>query len=218
MTFSETAWAAIAPSFAGICEHPFIRGLSDGTLAEATFVRYLCDDAHYLDRYARTLAMLAARAPDPAGVELLAASAVGAISAERQLHRGFLLPRGVDPDGDGAVEATSTCRGYTGFLTALASSGPFDVAVAAVLPCFRVYAEVGRFILALRPAGEHPYAAWIDTYAAPEFDRAVRDMEAYVDSIATDRTAMLDAYRTATRWEKLFWDAAWAGPARTASV
>lgn len=209
MSFSEEAWRSAEPWFDAICRHPFLQGLGDGSLPEEAFVRYLVDDAHYLDRYARVLAQLAARASDPAGIELLAGSASGAIAAERELHRGFLAPRGLDPDADAVPEPTPTCVAYTGSLESAAGTGPFDVGLAAVLPCFRVYAEVGRHILGLRAAGDHPYAPWIDTYAAPEFEEAVRRMEAYVDSVARDRGAMLLAYQRSTRFEWMFWDASW---------
>lgn len=211
MTFSEDAWRASGPWFDAILRHPFLDALADASLPEATFVRYLVDDAHYLERYARVLALIATRAPDPAGTELFAAAAVGAIAAERALHRGFLAPRGLDPDVDrGAVpEPSPTCRAYTGYLLELASSAPVAVAIAGVLPCFRVYAEVGAAILVRRPHGEHAYAAWIDTYAAAEFEQEVRRVEACTDALEGDRAAMLEAYAAAIRFEWMFWDAAW---------
>lgn len=211
MSFSDDAWRSVAPWFDAICRHPFLRGLTDGSLPEDTFVRYLVDDAHYLDRYARVLAQLAVRAPDPAGIELLASSASGAIAAERELHRGFLVPRGLDPDADTVPEPTPTCVAYTGSLESTAFTGAFDVGLAAVLPCFRVYAEVGRHIIERRAPGDHSYAPWIETYAAPEFDEAVRRMEAYVDSVAHNHESMLSAYQRSTRFEWMFWDASWRG-------
>ena len=208
---SQQCWRSVADWFEAICRHAFVEGLVDGSLPERVFVRYLVDDAHYLDRYARVLSVLASRAPDPAGTELLAASAVGAVAAERELHRAYLSPRGLDPDTSSVPEASPTCVAYTGSLEAAAHSAPFDVALAAVLPCFRVYAEVGRHVLARRAPGDHPYGAWIDTYAAPEFDAAVGRAEAYLDAVATDHTGVLAAYRRSTRFEWMFWDSAWRG-------
>jgi thiaminase/transcriptional activator TenA len=206
---AQECWQSVDDWFSAICRHPFVAGLTDGSLPEDVFVRYLVDDAHYLDRYARVLSQLASRAPDAAGIELLAASAVGAIAAERELHRSYLAPRGLDPDGDEVPEASLTCVAYTGSLEATAHTAAFDVALAAVLPCFRVYAEVGRHVMGRRAPGEHPYGAWIDTYAAPEFDEAVRRAEAYLDAVAVDRPAVIEAYRRSTRFEWMFWDAAW---------
>ena len=50
MSFSQDAWRSAGPWFDAICRHPFLRSLTDGSLPEDTFVRYLIDDAHYLDR------------------------------------------------------------------------------------------------------------------------------------------------------------------------
>jgi thiaminase (transcriptional activator TenA) len=205
VSFSQDAWQSVRPWFDAMLRHPFLSALADGSLEEATFVRYLVDDSHYLERYARVLAQIAARAPDAAGIELFAASAIGAVAAERELHRSFLGPHELD------AVPSPTCVAYTGYLQQLASGAPVEVAIAGALPCFRVYAEAGAVIRARRALGEHPYAAWIDTYASPEFQEAVDEVEAYADGLAGESDAMRAAYATATRFEWMFWDAAWRG-------
>jgi thiaminase/transcriptional activator TenA len=206
---AEQAWRSVAPWYEAILAHPFVAGLRDATLPPEAFVRYLVDDAHYLERYARVLARLAEQAPDAEAVALLASAAAGAVAAERSLHTGELADRGVVVDDR---EPSPTCRAYTGFLAEAAAREPFEVGLAAVLPCFRVYAEVGRTVHAGRPAGAHPYAAWIETYADPAFDAAVDAVERLLDRVAPGPSdAVLRAYGTATRFEWMFWDAAWRG-------
>lgn len=216
MSFSEQAWSGVGSWYAAILAHPFIEALGAGTLPTEVFARYLLDDAHYLSGYSRALAAIASRAPDDPGGALFARSAAGAIEAEAELHRGFLAPLGIDPGSDDATEPSPTCRAYVGTLQADAAFGPVEVAVAGVLPCFRVYAEVGRAIAATRPRDDHPYAAWIATYADPAFDKAVAEVEAYTDELAGTagqlrRDAMFAAYERATRFEWMFWDSAWRG-------
>lgn len=85
-----------------------------------------------------------------------------------------------------------------------------------MLPCFRVYAEVGRWIRTQAGADrpDHPYAAWIATYADDAFDAVVRQVEAHADAVAAGsphETAMLAAYADATDHEWAFWDQAWRG-------
>lgn len=225
--FSEQAWRAVEPWFGAITAHPFITALADGSLAEHVFCRYLIDDAHYLDGYSAALATLSARSEDLDGRVMLARSAASAIDAERSLHRGFLLPRGIDPDAADAAEPSPTCCGYVESLKSAATLQPLGVAMAAVLPCFRVYAAVGSWIVTNKNAtvtdgrdqirtDDHPYRDWIDAYSDPAFATAVRDAEAYTDLLAlragaAERHAMLDAYRRSTRWEWMFWHAAWIG-------
>ncbi|GAB3929649.1 aminopyrimidine aminohydrolase [Microlunatus endophyticus] len=215
--FCEQAWRGVGDWFAAITGHPFLTGLADGSLPEPVFDRYLLDDAHYLTGYSAALAALSSRAIDPDGRLLLARSAAGAVEGERQLHRGHLVPRGIDPDAPGAAEPSPTCVGYVESLRAAAALGPFAVGMAAVLPCFRVYAEVGAWIVAQRkPTAGHPYRDWIDTYADPAFAEIVRSAEDYTDRLAEaagrlEQAAMLAAYTRSTRFEWMFWDAAWRG-------
>ncbi|MFD1860926.1 thiaminase II [Aeromicrobium camelliae] len=206
MTFAEQAWADAGDDITRILEHPFVRGLADGTLPWATFERYLCDDAHYLDRYARVLSLLAAKAPVIADVGVLAEFAAGAAVAERALHEGRL--------GDAIASSTPspTCDAYTGFLWSRATSASAAVGLAAVLPCFTVYAEVGRR-LQERQRDDHPYRDWIETYADPSFADASRRCEALADRWAagdpSSVPAMREAYARAVRYEWRFWDTAW---------
>ncbi|GGF39539.1 aminopyrimidine aminohydrolase [Marmoricola endophyticus] len=214
--FSESAWRAVAPTYAEILDHPFVSALREGTLGEDVFARYLLDDAHYLTGYARTLAALAARMPDPEGIGLLAGSAAGAVVAERELHRAFLVPRGIDPDAPDAPAPTPTCLAYTGFLLTHAATSPVEVGLAAVLPCFRVYAEVGRAIAGSVALEDHPYAAWIAAYSDPDFEASVVAVQDAADALASTTSSehlreMHAAYATATRLEWRFWDASWCG-------
>ena len=212
--FSELAWETVQPRYQDILAHPFVVGLGDGSLPEAVFVRYLLDDAHYLASYARTLAVIASRMPTTAGVGLFAGFAQGAVVAERELHRSILEPRGIDPDAPGVAGESPACAAYTGFLARAATTAPVEVAAGAVLPCFRVYLEVGRALVGQRHE-THPYAAWIDTYEGDVFAEAVAGAERAVDELAAaaphQQQAMLAAYERATDLEWRFWDQAWAG-------
>ena len=84
--------------------------------------------------------------------------------------------------------------------------------LGALLPCFWIYAEVGRDIHS-RAAAANPYQAWIDTYAGEEFHNAVRAMIAATDEAAEAassslRTRMHAAFARATQLEWMFWDSA----------
>jgi len=108
---------------------------------------------------------------------------------------------------------TPACHHYTNFLLATAWSEPYPVTVAALLPCFWIYAEIGRDIHA-RSAPGNPYQNWVDTYAGDEFHAAVRAVCATVDQVAAKAStethaAMHAAYTHAARLEWMFWDSAY---------
>ncbi|PZF86225.1 TenA family protein [Jiangella anatolica] len=217
MSFSSDAWIAAATWYDAIRKHPFLTGLADGTLERTVFLRYLADDAHYLSRYARALATTAARWPDPAQAAVIARFAAGAVDAERLLHEALLAEAGTTlADALGEIEPTPTCLAYANTLQSDAALAPAGVALAGLLPCFRVYTEVGRELVAvLDGAQRHPYETWLRTYADPAFEADTRRAESFADEQAERHpgtvAAMHEAYARATRFEWMFWDAAWRG-------
>jgi thiaminase/transcriptional activator TenA len=213
MTFSRDAWAGIGPLYAQILALPFNQELAAGTLSRERFTFYMLQDAHYLTWFGRALAATAARSPDNDALIQLAGSAREAVVVERALHEGFFRRFGITPAVAAAAEPSPTCAHYTHYLLALAHNAPQEVAVAALLPCFWIYQEVGRHLLAIaRP--DNPYQAWIDTYADPAFAEGVARVIAITDRLAAAatpavRTAMHAAFRRASQLEWMFWDSAY---------
>ena len=225
-SFCDQAWERNLPLFQATLDLPFNRELAAGTLPRDVFRHYMIQDAHYLVAYGRALAVTAAKSDNAEGVVQFANAANAANEAvvvERALHGGFMRDFGVTPEQFAATPLTPACHHYTSYLLATAWSATYPVAVAALLPCFWIYAEVGRDIHA-RSAKDNPYQAWVDTYASEEFHAAVRGVCATVDRLAVDaseatRAAMHAAYKDAARLEWQFWDSAhrladWQGPLR----
>ena len=96
---------------------------------------------------------------------------------------------------------------------ATAYHDPWEVLVAALLPCFWIYWDVGTRV-ARDAAKDNPYRAWIDTYADERFGEAVRTVISITDraaetTTASTRTRMLAAFTRACQYEWLFWDGAY---------
>lgn len=208
--FSDEAWAATRELRAAITELPFIRELTAGTLARSRFQTYITQDALYLARFSRALAIAGAKAPDTGALETFLKWAMGAVAVETELHRTYLMAFGVEPAQVEAAEPAPDCLAYTSYLLATAHQAPWPVAVAALLPCFWIYWDVGG-IVSRHAAADNPYRAWIDTYAGEAFGEAVQAMIAMTDRAATaqHRPAMLAAFTQAARYEYLFWDGAY---------
>lgn len=213
MTFSADAWAANAALYETIRTMPFNEALAAGTLEEERFKHYMVQDAHYLVAFGRALAVAAAKADDPDGVVQFSEAAKVAIIVERALHGGFFQQFGITPAAFAAAPLSPVCHHYSSYLLATAWSEAYPVALAALLPCFWIYAEVGRDIHA-RAARPNPYDAWIDTYAGEEFHEAVRAVIATTDRVAAKASPetvaqMHAAFTRATQLEWMFWDSAW---------
>ncbi len=211
--FTDATWHAVRPIREAMIAMPFNAELKEGRLSRERFKGYLIQDSLYLKDYARVLALLAARAPDSDLILEYSKAAETCIVVERALHEGFLGQFGVSPAEVAAAEPSPATLAYTSYLLATAHGAAFEVAVAAVLPCFWVYREVGLAIAA-EAAGENPYQAWIDTYAGEEFGAAVERQIAIADRLAEEAAqqtvvAMATAFHRCTRLEWMFWDSAY---------
>jgi thiaminase/transcriptional activator TenA len=210
MAFTAELWAAIAPIYAAILRHPFVRGLTDGSLPRDSFRFYAVQDALYLRDFARALSATAARAPEDDWIVMLNEHAAAALRVERSLHESFFAEFGLAPAEVAATPLAPTNLAYTSYLLAVAHAAPFHEALAAVLPCYWIYWEVGR---ELERAGspDRLYTRWIGTYASEEFAAVVRDVLAATDAMAgrvgdDGRAAMRRHFVTTSRYEWMFWD------------
>jgi thiaminase/transcriptional activator TenA len=213
MRFTEEMWAATDRLQQSILIMPFNRELAAGTLPPETFQHYVIQDAHYLEGFARALALVASRAPDADAILQLSASANEAISVERQLHTYYMGLYGVDAASFAAIEPTPVCDHYVSYLLRTAALADLPVALAALLPCFWIYLRVGQDIHATA-ASDNPYRDWIDTYAGEDFASGVEDMLALTDRVADAasdpvRIQMHQAFRQSSRLEWMFWDSAY---------
>ena len=211
--FSRQAWERNAGAYEVIRTMPFNRELTAGALSEARFKHYIVQDAHYLIGFGRALALAAAKAPDPDRIVQFAKSAEGALVVERALHGSFFAHYGITPKVFADTPLSPGCHHYVSYLLATAYAEPYEVLLGALLPCFWIYAEVGRDIHA-RASADNPYRAWIDTYAGEQFHAAVRAVidaadEAASAASADVRARMLAAFARATQLEWIFWDSAY---------
>lgn len=212
----ELLWASegpVAEIYRRICEHPFITGLTDGSLAYDRFRHYITQDAHYLRAYARALANCAAKAPLEAELTMFVEHAGVAIAAERELHAGLLGQLGLDAEQAAAQPLSPTTQAYGSYLLAVTATGGYAEAVAAVLPCYWIYARVGEHLQ--RSGSPDPlYRRWIAMYAGEDFQAVVKAVLAVTDRIGAaasprEQRLMRRHFHATARYEWMFWDAAY---------
>lgn len=210
MPLTTELWTSIAAIYAAILGHPFIRGLTDGTLAPESFRFYAVQDALYLREFARALALAGARAPRDEWIIMFNEHAAGALRVERSLHESFFREFGLAATEVAATELAPTNLAYTSYLLAVAGGAPFHEAIAALLPCYWIYWEVGKELE--RAGSPDPlYARWIGTYASKEFGALAQAVLAATDQIAADRQpseqrAMRRHFLATARYEWMFWE------------
>jgi thiaminase (transcriptional activator TenA) len=210
VSFSDELWQGITGIYGAILDHPFLTGLTDGSLPHDAFAFYVVQDALYLRRYSEALAAVGRRAPSAAEAEMFARHAAEAVEVEQSLHGSLLADLGVDPDGAAAAEPAPTNLAYTSYLLATVSTGSYAEGVGAVLPCYWIYWEVGRELLR-RGSPDPRYQRWIDLYGSEDFGDVVREVLAVADKLGPDlpapeRDRVHRHFRVTSRYEWMFWD------------
>lgn len=213
MSFSQDVWQRNLNLYQKTLALPFNQELAQGTLSKEAFSHYVIQDAHYLVAYGRALAICAAKAFEADDIIQFSQGAKEAIVVERSLHNGFMQDFGISQQQFETTPLTLACHHYTSFLTATAWSESYPVVLASLLPCFWIYAEVGKDIVS-QSIPNNPFQAWVDTYSGEEFHQAVQNILATIDKVAERCDAdtlekMHQAYTRGAQLEWLFWDSAY---------
>ena len=209
MKFTDLLWAEALPIFEQIQQHPFNQELKEGTLSLEKFKFYIYQDSLYLADFARALAVAGTKAGNSHELLDFLQFAQNAILVERALHLGYFKEYVIDYQSGKAPG----CFAYTNYLMATSAFESYEVAVAALLPCFWIYKQIGDYIYA-NQATPNPYQNWINAYAGEDFAHSVQkaldicDRLAESASVAT-RAKMIEAYLTASKLEYVFWDSAY---------
>ncbi len=211
--FTHELWDANRDIYQEILRHPFIGGMTDGSLPHDVFASYLLQDAFYLREFAVALRVVAAKAPKKEWADLLERHAQESLDEEMRLHRTILADYRVSADVQARAQPPPDALAYTNFIVATAYRGSFGEAMSALLPCYWIYRELGRD-LKPRSSPDASYRLWIESYASASYSQSVDEVLAIVDEVAehadvAERRQMTDLYRQGSRYEWMFWEAAY---------
>ena len=211
MAFTDELRQAAEPIWAAQHEHPFVRGIGEGSLEPAKFRHYVGQDYLFLIDYARLLALGCARAPRPEEMSRFAELASAVLGREMELHRAYAAAWGISSAELEDERPTATTSAYSDFLLRVAALGDYGELAAVLLPCMWGYHELATRLAERGQPANELYARWIDEYASPEFGELTAWCRALTDGAAetSDRRRMTDAFLTSSRHELAFWDASW---------
>ncbi len=215
MGYSDELWAQHEPIWRAVHDHPFVRGIGDGTLPVERFRYYIEQDYIFLLEYSRVLALAVTKGVALPSMARFAELLHATLNVEMALHRGYAGRFGIAEDTLARVVAAPTTYAYTRHLLATAYAGSLVEIGAALLPCQWGYAEIGR-ILAERgePADQPLYAEWIRMYAGAEYRELAAGLRAHFDALAADesdagRARLAEIFHLSARYEWAFWEMSW---------
>ncbi len=201
MSLAAALWTANREEAARILAHGFVCGLGNGSLPVDSFKSYVAQDAYFLEAFARAYAFCLANSTTREDLNDFA-DLIAGVRDELTLHKGYAERWQVDLADVVPLAAT---QAYVDFLLKIARHGDLGETIAAMTPCMRLYAFLGR---ALSAVGVAPlYAEWVKTYADPGFEALAVQLETLLDRHATNSEAVRANYVSAMSLEYGFFDA-----------
>ena len=213
-TTSQRLRELVDPIWQAQHDHPFVRGIGDGTLDTDKFGFWLRQDYLYLIDYSRVFGYAAIRSPDLETMMRFSELMQVTLTEEMGLHRSYVAEFGITEADLEAEQIAPTTRGYTDFLLRVAATGDFAELVGALLPCTWGYSEVGLTLMARGLPDEERYARWIKLYASPEFAALATWCRNLLDSVCDGLppaalARVEEAFLASSRYELAFWEMAW---------
>ena len=104
MTVTERLYEAARPIWQKCHDHPFVRGMGDGTLDVEKFRFFLLQDYLYLFDYARVFAWGVIKARDPELMRTFSANVDSILGGEMKIHRAYMARLGITEEQVFAVK------------------------------------------------------------------------------------------------------------------
>lgn len=209
MKFSQEIWNKTGKVIENIKQHPFNQSLMSGNLEQEKFAYYIEQDILYLNDFARCLAILASKAPLEYIRKFLKYADDVFVAEQDIVHQFFNKDAFINSSNNVSPSTLS----YTAFLFKQCFNESFEVGLAAVLPCFWIYHEIGLYITQYS-VKNNPYSRWIETYSGDDFKKTVDEVIELFDLLAEKasnetKEKMQKNFYTGACLEWHFWDDAY---------
>ena len=212
MTFCDEVRKETNLYFEGSFEHPFVKGLVEGTLSIEKFKFYMIQDAFYLKHYTKVLAIAASKATTNEDTTYFLENARYINEAELELHRTVFKELGVTEHELEIFEPAPAAYNYVSHMYNAAYNGDVAEAFAAMFPCPWLYQEIGEKYKDSKP-GIKLYEEWIAMYSNPDYEEKIELQKSMMNRFAEEQPEKVQLFKAHFKkscyYEWKFWEMPW---------
>lgn len=216
MAVVDRLLAAAKPIWDSYNDHPFVKGIEDGTLDKEKFRYYILQDYLYLEEYAKVFAIGVAKAESLEMIRLFAGYINVLTDGEMDIHRGYMGELGITQEELDSTERAIDNLSYTSYMLRVAYEETQVEILAAILSCAHSYEMIAKRIIENNPDSvNHPfYGEWIKGYASDTYTKENVTLMAHLDRLTENYTEaqiqhLIDIFVISSRYEEKFWDLSW---------
>lgn len=218
MKFSEVLIRDAIPSWEKMLDHPFVKGMRDGTLEKEKFREYLVQDTIYLKYYSKVYAWGMIKSDDTTVMRMLYRDMDCILADESMMHIRYLKEFGLSDEQALARPMKPETKAYLDFMLSTSEKAPLADGLIGLMPCAFSYYYLAKKTKERaekeKTFEENYFRHWMEHYAgegyAAYFDRTV-DLCDRVTAGASEpeKERLLSLFRQGTEHEWNFWDMAY---------
>lgn len=216
MTTVERLLEATKEIWESYNEHPFVKGIEDGTLDQEKFRYYIIQDFLYLEDYAKSFAIGIAKAKSVETTQIFSGYINLLTGSEMNIHHGYMGKFGVSQEELDNTPRALDNLSYTSYMLRVAYEEGEAEILTAILSCAYSYELIAKKMVKNNPdcVNHDFYGEWIQGYAGEEYasgnvvliDALNKLTENYTEEQLMHLT---DIFVACSRYEYLFWDFSW---------
>lgn len=210
-SFSENMKEKTKPVWQAILNHPFVKGIGNGTLTLDKYEFYLKQDYLYLVDFSRVFALASAKARQLDDMGYFAKLLDLTLNTEMELHRRTCTKFGISTEELEKTEPALVTLAYTSFLVKTCYEEPLAGIIAVLLPCAWGYVDIAQHLKKQGIPEVRHYRDWIETYASEDFAEWAEWLKAKMDFFAKEapdgeKEHWYNLYLQSARFELMFFE------------
>lgn len=196
--------------------HPFVKGIADGSLDKNKFKHYIIQDTLYLKDYARAFLIGAAKANDMETMSFLATSGCNMVNSQDDVNKRYMRKMELTLEEIYNTPLSLDNLSYVSYMTQVAYDGGSAEALAAVMPCALSYEAIAKHMIENNPKciEDSFYGDFISNYARQSFHENNERMVLLINNLSKDydesrKEKLIEIFVRSSEYEMLFWDLSW---------
>lgn len=199
-------------------EHPFVKGIEDGTLDKQKFRYYIIQDFLYLEDYVKAFAIGIAKAKNSEMINIFSNYISAIINNEMSIHNGYIKQLNISNDELILAERELDNLSYTSYMIRVAYEESEVEILTAIMSCAYSYELIAKNMIKNNPncIFDEFYGSWIKSYASEEYSKGNLILLDILNKLTENYTEnqvkhLIEIFNVCSKYEYLFWDFSWGG-------
>ncbi|MEY8000640.1 thiaminase II [Clostridium sp. Mt-5] len=196
-------------------QHPFIKGIADGSLEIDKFKFYMIQDYIYLLDYVKIYALGVVKSNEESTMRGFSKMVDNILNGEMNIHRTYMKRLGIGKKDIENTRASIENISYTNYMLSVSQMGDLMDLTTSLLACMWSYYLIGKKLSKIDGAAQHEfYGQWINGYASEDYERETEWIIDLLDHLTEDISEkkfkkLKEIFINTSEYERMFWNMAY---------